>query len=89
MPACSTCGGTDDVHLYKPRDVLVEPRSWWWCVDCSHYALRLNGIAADRVARWVEYAALHKLPAKPVETPRDRRVSTGRRATDRRYSLEA
>jgi hypothetical protein len=89
MPACTTCGGTDDVHLYERHDPRYEPRTWWWCRDCSYFAVRLNGIAADPVAGRAEWAALHALPPKPVEDPRDRRVSAGRRATDRRHGVEA
>jgi hypothetical protein len=89
MPSCTTCGGTEDVHLYERHDDRYEPRTWWWCVDCSYFAIRLNGIAANPVAGWVERAALDGLPPKPLDVPRDRRSSAGRRATDRRYGVEA
>jgi hypothetical protein len=89
MPACTTCGGTEDVHLYERHDARYEPRSWWWCVDCSYFAVRLNGIASNPVAPWVERAALHGLPPKPADDPRDRRASAGRRATDRGQGVEA
>ena len=82
MPACSTCGGTEDVHLYERRDVRDAPRSWS-CLDCVYFAARLQGVRVEAVPRWVERAALHGLPLKPVDDPLDRRVSFGRRATDR------
>ncbi len=87
MPSCATCGGAEDVRLYEPREARAEPQRWWWCVDCAYFAVRLGGIAADPVASWVERAALHRLPARFVEDPRDRRSSPGRRATDRRLRL--
>lgn len=89
MPACSTCGGTDDVRLYRRHDVDYEARTLWWCVKCSYVAGRLNRVAAEPVARWVERAVLHGLTPKPVDVRWDRRVSVGRRATDRGYGVEA
>ncbi len=89
MPTCTTCGGTEDVHMYERHDPRYEPRTWWWCVDCSYFAIRLNGIAADPVARWVERAAIDGLPPRPLDAPRERRVSAGRRATDRGHVVEA
>ena len=85
MRACTTCGGTEDVQLYERHDPRYEPRTWWWCVDCAYFAVRLNGIAADPVDR----PALHGVPPTPTDHPRDRRVLAGRRATDRRYGVEA
>ena len=81
MPSCATCGGTDDVRLYERRDAPDAPR-WWWCSTCAYYTARIQGITADPVPRWVERAALHGLPPRPVEERRDRRVGVGRRATD-------
>ena len=89
MPACTTCGGTEDVHLYERHDARYEPRTWWWCLHCSWFAIRLNGIAADPVTRLVERTASHGLPPKLMGDPRDRRVSAGRRATDRGLGVEA
>jgi hypothetical protein len=83
MPSCATCGGTEDVRLYEARAAGTERPRWWWCVDCAYFAVRLNGIAADPAASWIERAALHRLPARLVGDPRDRRLSPGRRATDR------
>jgi hypothetical protein len=89
MPACTTCGGTDDVRLYERHDANVEPRTWWWCVDCSYFALRLNGIAATPVNRWRDRAASDG-PTRPgSDGPGDRRVLAGRRATDRPHRVEA
>ncbi len=82
MPSCANCGALENVRLYQRRDAADEPRSWW-CVDCWYFAVRLQGIAMDPVPRWVERAALHELPPRPVEDRPDRRVSFGRRATDR------
>ena len=89
MPSCATCGGTEDLCLYERHDPRYEPRRWWWCVDCSYFAVRLNGIAAEPVAASVERAGLERLPSRPMEDRRDRRVSAGRRATDRGYGVEA
>ena len=86
MPSCATCGGTEDVRLYERRDARDAPR-WWWCVDCWSIAVRSSGIAADHAPSWVERAALHRLPARPVEDPRDPRVYAGRRVTDGRIGV--
>ena len=73
MPSCATCGGTEDLCLYERHDPRYKPRRWWWCIDCSYFAIRLNGIAADPVA----------LSTWPIDERRDRRLSAGRRRTDR------
>jgi len=82
MPACASCGAPDHVRLYQRRDAPDETPSWW-CADCRYLAGRLNGAALDPVPRWVERATLHELPPRPVEDRLERRVSLGRRATDR------
>ena len=82
MPVCATCGALDDVRLYERRDVPDGRRSWL-CPDCWYFAVRLQGVAPDPVPRWVERATLHELPPRPVEDRSERRVSPGRRATDR------
>ena len=87
MPACATCGATEVVRLYQRRDAPDEPRSWR-CVDCVYFASRLQGIALDPVPVWVERAASRELPSRPVEDRIERRLSPGRRATDRRLTSQ-
>ena len=89
MPACTTCGGTDDVRLYERHDERYVPRTWWWCVDCSYFAVRLNGIAAEPVEPRADGAAPLGLLHQAANDARDRRMSPGRRATDRLHGVEA
>jgi hypothetical protein len=89
MPTCATCGGTEDLCLYERHDPRYQPRRWWWCVDCSYFAVRLNGIAAEPVAPWDERAEPDRAASGAMGVLHDRRRSAGRRATDRVDRVEA
>ena len=89
MPSCASCGGTEDLCLYERHDPRYEPRRWWWCIDCSYFAVRLNGIPADPVPPSVAGARRPRLSTWPMDERRDRRLSAGRRLTDRGYGVEA
>jgi hypothetical protein len=89
MPSCASCGGTEELCLYERHDPRYKPRRWWWCIDCSYFAIRLNGIAADPVAPSGERARRPQLSTRPMDERRDRRLSAGRRRTDRGYGVDA
>jgi hypothetical protein len=64
MQCCTTCGTTEDLRLYEVHDEdHVERR--WWCLECLFSARRL-GVMADLAPAWIERAALHQLPMKPL-----------------------
>jgi hypothetical protein len=64
MHCCATCGNSKDLRLYDVRSADdVERR--WWCLECWFSARRL-GVNAELAPAWIERAALHKLPLKPL-----------------------
>lgn len=64
MQSCASCGKTGDLRLYEVHDGdHVERR--WWCLDCLFTARRL-GVTAELTPAWIERAALHQLPMKPL-----------------------
>ena len=82
MQCCASCGQADDVRLWEVEDGDRFDRVWW-CSACSAWARSL-GIPADLSPVWIERAALHQLPTKPLETSRPEftMIRTGRRWSD-------
>jgi hypothetical protein len=65
MQRCAICAQTDDLRLYEvPGDRHVDRR--WLCLECL-FLLRRLGLNAEPVPAWIERAALHQLPLKPLE----------------------
>lgn len=65
MQCCAICAQTDDPRLYEvPGDHHVDRR--WLCLECL-FLLRRLGVNAEPVPAWIERAALHQLPLKPLE----------------------
>lgn len=68
MLSCASCGTTQDLRLYEVRAGDSVKRRWW-CPECRFSARRL-GVNADLAPAWIERAALHQLPMKPLESAR-------------------
>ena len=66
MQCCESCGEANELRLYEVQlGDHVERR--WWCLECLFWTRSL-GVDADLVPAWIERAALHQLPMKPLET---------------------
>jgi hypothetical protein len=68
MLCCASCGRTQDLRLYEVRGGDHVKRRWW-CPECRFSARRL-GVNAELAPAWIERAALHQLPMKPLESAR-------------------
>jgi hypothetical protein len=73
MHCCETCGTTQDLRLYEVPcgDHVERLERRWWCLECSFSARRL-GVNAEPAPAWIERAALHQLPMKPLSSARNR-----------------
>ena len=67
MQCCASCGATEDLRLYEIGEG-DRPNRRWWCPGCSCLALRA-GVNARRCPVWIERAALHQLPMRPIDIP--------------------
>jgi hypothetical protein len=75
MQSCAICAQTDDLRLYEvPGDHHVDRR--WLCLECM-FLLRRLGLNAEPVPAWIERAALHQLPLKPLEPAKSEADITG------------
>jgi hypothetical protein len=68
MLCCASCGKNQDLRLYEVRSGDRVKRRWW-CPECRFSARRL-GVNAELAPAWIERAALHQLPMKPLESAR-------------------
>jgi DNA-directed RNA polymerase subunit RPC12/RpoP len=68
MQYCASCGWTENLRLFEIQDGDQSHRRWW-CPECSFRA-RQRGVSATLCPVWIERAALHLLPMKPVDPPR-------------------
>jgi hypothetical protein len=68
MQCCASCGEAKELRLYEVQaGDHVERRLW--CHDCVFWARRL-GVNAELAPAWIERAALHELPMKPLGSAR-------------------
>ncbi len=79
MQCCASCGTTQDLRLYEIQDGADDNRCWW-CPECAFSARRL-GVTAGLSPVWIERAALHQLPMKPLDTEFSM-MRNGRRSGD-------
>jgi hypothetical protein len=68
MQSCAICAQTDDLRLYEVLGGRQDDRRWL-CLECM-FLLRRLGVNAEPVPAWIERAALHQLPLKPLEPAR-------------------
>lgn len=68
MQCCESCGEACELRLYEVEaGDHVERR--WWCLECLFWAHGL-GLNAEPLPAWIERAARHQLPMKPLESAR-------------------
>jgi hypothetical protein len=66
MQCCESCGQAQELRLYEIQaGNQIERR--WWCLECLFWVRGL-GLSAEPAPTWVERAALHELPMKPLES---------------------
>ena len=82
MPSCVHCGQSDDVGLFDVRRSDGHIERQWWSLQCAWIHRRLGHDIAPS-PRWIERAALQRLPPRDLLTPRpiaiERRSGTDRR----------